>query len=119
MKLALKAAVIAAALSLPAAAVAHHGWSSYEPEKNTVLEGSIDAVRYANPHAEIDMTVGGQKWLITLAPLSRMETRGVTEAVLKVGQKVKVEGKRSLTPSRFEIKCEQITINGKTTPLRA
>jgi len=118
MKLAFKGAVLVAALSLPAAALAHHGWSSYEPEKTTTLEGSIEAVRYANPHVEIDLTVGGQKWLITLAPVARMESRGVTEGVLKVGQKVKIEGKRSLTPSRYEVKCEQITINGKTTPLR-
>jgi hypothetical protein len=108
----------AVGLAIPAAALAHHGWSGYEPDKLMTLEAPIQGVRYSNPHAEIDLTVNGQKWLVTLAPLQRMEMRGVTPAVLKVGQTVKVEGARSLTPGRFEIKAERISIDGKSSELR-
>jgi hypothetical protein len=108
----------AVGLAIPAAAFAHHGWSGYEPDKRMTLKAPISAVRYANPHAEIDMTVDGQKWLVTLAPLQRMELRGVTPAVLKVGQVVEVEGAKSLTPGRNEIKAERININGKSSELR-
>ena len=48
-----------------------------------------------------------------------MQTRGVTEQMLKVGQTIKIEGKRSLDPKRFEVKVEAITVGGKTTGLRA
>lgn len=119
MKLASRLVIALALAAAPAAAFAHHGWSTYEADKTTVLEAPIEAVRYRNPHAEIELTMNGQKWLVTLAPLQRMEARGVTEAVLKVGQRVRVEGKRSLNAGRFEIKAERITINGKTSSLRA
>jgi hypothetical protein len=104
---------------LPAgAAFAHHGWAGQDNAKTTVLEGKIDAVRYRNPHGEIDLTSGGQKWQITLAPISRMESRGVTEAVLKPGTTVKIEGHRNLDMSRREVKASAITVGGKTTSLR-
>lgn len=118
MKLAFKSLVAAGMILAPAAASAHHGWAGYEPTKLMTLEAPIQAVRYSNPHAEIDLVVDGQKWLVTLAPLQRMEARGVTENVLKVGQKVKVEGARSLTPGRYEIKAERIDINGKVSEVR-
>lgn len=106
------ALILAAALLAPGAAVAHHGWANQEPDKVTTIEGPIQAVRYQNPHAEIEVTQAGQKWLVTLAPLSRMQARGVTEDSLKVGQTVKVEGHRSLTPGRMEVKANSISING-------
>jgi hypothetical protein len=102
----------------PAAALAHHGWAGQDNARTTVLEGRIDAVRYRNPHGEIDLTSGGQKWQVTLAPISRMESRGVTEAVLKPGTTVKIEGHRNLDMSRHEVKASAITVGGKTTSLR-
>lgn len=101
-----------AVLAAPAAALAHHGWANQDESKLTVLEGAIQAVRYQNPHAEIELTQSNQRWLVTLAPVSRMEQRGATEALLKVGQKVRVEGHKSLTPGRYEIKANNISIAG-------
>ena len=105
--------------ALPAsAALAHHGWAGQENDKFTVLEGRIDAVRYSNPHGEVDLTSGGRKWQVTLAPIARMQSRGVTEASLKPGTTVKIEGHRSLDANRYEVKANAITIGGKTTSLR-
>jgi hypothetical protein len=105
--------------ALPAtAALAHHGWAGQENDKVTVLEGKIDAVRYFNPHGELDLTSGGRKWQVTLAPIARMQSHGVTEAVLKPGTAVKIEGHRNLDTSRYEVKANAITIDGKTTSLR-
>lgn len=109
------AAIVALSAST---ALAHHGWAGQENDKVTVLEGKIDAVRYHNPHGEIDLTSGGRKWQVTLAPISRMESRGLTEAVLKPGSTVKIEGHRNLDMSRYEVKANAITIAGKTTSLR-
>ena len=110
--------VLAAAALAPLPAAAHHGWAGQDNSKVTVLEGPIQAVRYRNPHGEIELTSGGQRWLIALAPIQRMQDRGVTEAVLKVGQPVRIEGARNLDQSRFEVKADNITIAGKKTSLR-
>lgn len=47
-----------------------------------------------------------------------MKSRGVTEAALKPGMTVKVEGHRNLDMKRSELKANAITIGGKTTSLR-
>jgi len=49
--------VLLAAAALPLAASAHHGWSSFEQDKPVYLEGRIKTVRWANPHAEVTLTV--------------------------------------------------------------
>jgi hypothetical protein len=110
--------VLAAALLAPLPALAHHGWSGQDNEHLTTLEGRIDAVRYRNPHGEIDLSQGAQHWTVTLAPIARMQARGVTEDKLKVGQVVKISGHRNLDMKRFEVKANDITIGGQTTSLR-
>jgi len=48
--------ILCAALALPAAAArAHHGWSSFDQDKPIYLEGRVTAVRWQNPHAELDI----------------------------------------------------------------
>jgi hypothetical protein len=41
----------------PMASVAHHGWSSFDQDKPVYLEGRVKTVRWANPHAEVVITV--------------------------------------------------------------
>ncbi|MDB5458481.1 MAG: putative exported protein [Caulobacteraceae bacterium] len=109
---------LAALLLAPLPAAAHHGWAGQDNSKVTTLEGKIDAVRYRNPHAEIDLTQAGQKWTVTLAPIERMETRGITQASLKVGDTVRIAGHRNLDMAKYEVKANEITLGGKTTGLR-
>ncbi len=116
MRLVFAAAALAAALPLASTALAHHGWNGQE-EKVTILQGPIQSVRYSDPHGEIEVTSGGQKWLITLAPIARMQARGLTEAQLKPGQAVWISGKRNSDTKRYELKAETIRIAGKTTNL--
>lgn len=110
--------ILVAALLAPAPALAHHGWSGQDNDHVTTLEGKIDAVRYRDPHAEIDLSAGPQKWTVTLAPIGRMQSRGVTEDKLKAGQVVKISGHRNLDLTRYEVKANDITIGGQTTSLR-
>jgi hypothetical protein len=49
--------LLLAAAAAPAAALAHHGWSSFDQEKPVYLEGRVKTVRWANPHAEVVITV--------------------------------------------------------------
>lgn len=48
-------AVLLATAARPAAA--HHGWSSFDPGRPLYLAGRVAAVRWRNPHAEIDLEV--------------------------------------------------------------
>jgi hypothetical protein len=108
---------IAAALALAGAAAAHHGWGSYDSTKLIKLEGPVVALKYQNPHAEIVMNRDGKKWEIVLAPLSRMENRGLKREEIETGKVVTVEGyaRKDGTP---EIRAERIIVNGKTVELR-
>lgn len=48
------AALLAAA---PRPAAAHHGWSSFDPGRPLYVAGRVTAVRWRNPHAEIELEV--------------------------------------------------------------
>lgn len=106
-----------ALLAFPAVALAHHGWSSYDP--NTVLKmtAPIETAAYRFPHSSITLTYEGAVWEIVLAPPSRMTARGLSAEELAVGKVATVEG----YPSRVhehELRAERITIDGTTTELR-
>jgi len=106
-----------ATLLLASAALAHHGWGSYDDKKLIKVEGPVLTLKYQNPHAEIIMNRDGKKWEIVLAPLSRIEARGLKRADIEAGKVVTVEGyaRKDGTP---EIRAERITANGKTVELR-
>jgi hypothetical protein len=79
------AATLALALTLtPAAALAHHGWSA-DTDKPQKLTGVIREVQVANPHATIQLEAQDRRWLVVLAPPSRMTSRGLPQDSLKVG----------------------------------
>src|SRR5690606_23420862 len=42
-----------AAAAAPFAAQAHHGWSSFDPERPLFLQGRVVSVKWQNPHAEL------------------------------------------------------------------
>lgn len=46
---------IVATLSLPLAARAHHGWSSFDQGRPIYLEGKAAKVAWRNPHVEFDL----------------------------------------------------------------
>jgi Family of unknown function (DUF6152) len=41
------------------AALAHHGWSSFDETKPIYLEGIVKEVKWQNPHAEVMLEVNG------------------------------------------------------------
>lgn len=41
----------------PRGALAHHGWSSFDPGRPLYVAGRVSAVRWRNPHAEIELEV--------------------------------------------------------------
>jgi hypothetical protein len=110
-------AAIALGLALPAAALAHHGWSSYDTSKAITATGPLKEVAWRNPHGEAKMDYQGKTWDVILAPTSRMEARGLSQEMLKNGTVATVEG-YPRTDGTAEMRLERITVAGKTVELR-
>ncbi|CAN7443934.1 DUF6152 family protein [Phenylobacterium sp. LjRoot225] len=104
-------------LLAPTAGFAHHGWSSYDAEKVIKFTAPLTAVSWRNPHGAAQVAYQKQNWTVILAPVARMEARGLTEAMLKPGETVTLEGypRRDGTT---EMRIERITVKGKTVELR-
>jgi hypothetical protein len=108
---------IIAAFAVPSLALAHHGWSSYAAEKVIKLTAPLSAVTWGNPHGGAKVRYQGKIWDVVLAPTTRMEARGLTQAMIAAGQQVTLEGyprKDGVT----EMRIERITVDGKTVELR-
>ena len=109
------AAAVFSLLATPAAA--HHGWSGYDQNKELTLDGTIAESGYEHPHGHVRLTAGDKTWVVTLAPPSRMERRGLASSALTTGTKARVVGYPSRTDPN-EMRAERIIIDGKTTELR-
>lgn len=108
---------IAATALAAGAALAHHGWGTYDPAKVVVLEGAVLASKYEFPHGEIVLESQGKRWQVILAPPSRMTSRGMSAADIAVGKRVKAEG----YPSRVvdnEMRAERVTVDGRVVEMR-
>jgi hypothetical protein len=106
-----------AAVGLPAAALAHHGWSSYDESKPIVLTGTLQQLSWANPHGSASMTWKGRQWAVVLAPVSRMEARGLAAAMIDKGQTVTITG-YARRDGTAEMRLERIRVGEKTIELR-
>jgi Family of unknown function (DUF6152) len=111
---------LAANLFLSPEARAHHGWGEYNANTPLNLTGVITESSYTNPHGVVRLQVDGdtgKTYLVVLAPPSRMNSRGLSQEMLRVGATVAAEGypHREKTD---EMRAERITVDGKTIELR-
>jgi hypothetical protein len=102
---------------LASAALAHHGWGSYDATKPVTITGPIVTSKFENPHATIAVRSDDKTWTVTLAPTSRMASRGATIDVVAVGKTVAAYGYPS-TVEKDEMRAERITVDGKTYEMR-
>lgn len=110
-------AAAVAALSIPAVALAHHGWSSYDAEKVIKVTAPVTGVTWGNPHGAAKVRYQGKVWDVVLAPVSRMEARGLSQAMLTSGKPVTLEG-YPRKDGTAEMRIERVTADGKTVELR-
>ena len=96
---------------------AHHGWSAYDAKKAIVVTAALRDVQWRNPHAEATIDHEGKTWTVVLAPIARMQARGLTAEMLTDGVSATLEGypRSDGTP---EMRLERITVAGKTVELR-
>ena len=100
-----------------AAVLAHHGWGSYDASKPITVTGPIETLKYENPHALITVKAADKVWTVTLAPVSRMQSRGAPRELVAVGKTVSAYGYPS-TVEKDEMRAERITVDGKTVEMR-
>ena len=110
-------AITAGLSMLTGAAVAHHGWGSYDAAKPITVAGPIVTSKYENPHATITVRASDKVWTVTLAPTFRMQNRGALADIVKVGKTVSAYGYAS-TVEKDEMRAERITVDGKTYEMR-
>ena len=108
---------LAALVVASATLAAHHGWTGYDEKSTLTLTGVVKAAGYENPHGYADLEVSGKVWHAVLAPPARMEGRGLSRDLLKVGTTATVVGYPHRT-EKSELRAERITIGGKTVELR-
>jgi hypothetical protein len=110
-------AIGAAALLAAGAAAAHHGWGSYDASKTIVLDGPILQSAYEFPHGEVVIELNGVRWTATLAPPSRMQTRGLAREDIAIGKRIKAEGYPS-TAQQNEMRAERVTVGTRVIEMR-
>jgi hypothetical protein len=112
---------LAILLVLPPVTGAHHGWSGYDLSKEFTITAVIERTSFDWPHVTIWVKPSGDSaarvWTATLAPPSRMETRGAPAKLLQPGVTVRLTGYPSRSdPSEF--RAERIWIGEKKVELR-
>ncbi|HZV57826.1 MAG TPA: DUF6152 family protein [Sphingobium sp.] len=103
---------------LPAAAGAHHGWSSYDADKTVTLTAPVSEIRWANPHGAVAVQYEGKRWEVVLAPIARMEARGLSAEMLKNAKSVTLIG-QPRKDGTAELKIQRIVVDGKSYNLLA
>ena len=102
---------------IPAAALAHHGWSTYDPDKPISVTGKLNSVTWSNPHARAKIVHQRRTWDVVLAPITRMQARGLTAAMLTSGKPVTLQG-QVRKDGALEMKIDRLTLDGKAYELR-
>ena len=108
---------LASLVLLSGAALAHHGWGSYDAAHPVTISGSIVTSKFENPHVTVSVRGSDKTWTVTLAPTSRMVSRGASAAVVAVGKTISAYGYPS-TAEKDEMRAERITVDGKTYEMR-
>jgi hypothetical protein len=97
---------------LPAAALAHHGWSWAEDEEFT-LAGVLRGARLGNPHGELDVEAPDGMWIAEIGQPWRNARAGLTDDLLVPGLALTLEGHRSRNPEERVMKAERVIIAGR------
>lgn len=110
-RLRLVGTVLAAAVCLPGAALAHHGWS-WTTGENMELAGVITEVSLGMPHGTLTLEVDGTPWTVEVGQPWRNERAGLEDGDLAPGVELTVSGEPSADPDEKRLKVERLWIDG-------
>jgi hypothetical protein len=117
MSLTRRLAALAMIAAVPATALAHHGWSSFDTSKVLDHSGPVARSTYANPHGTLWMAKDGAEMTIELAPVFRMEARGLKADDIAPGKTVRVYAYQNTTDAKL-FRAEWVEVNGQRIQLR-
>ena len=112
-----KFTLAAAILMIPTAAIAHHGWTTYDEKKVIKIRAALTDVKWGNPHGTAKVRYKNATWDVILAPVARMEARGLSKPMVGPRQQIVLEGYPRRDGSH-EMRIERVTAGGKTVELR-
>ena len=104
---------LAAALALPAAAAAHHGWGWTQDEESR-LSGTIESISFGNPHMHVKLRNDAGVWAVDLSPPIQAQRSGFGPGAAKAGDRATITGHRARDAGTLAFKGETITVGGKT-----
>jgi hypothetical protein len=81
------------------------------------VAGKVLTSKYENPHVTLTVQSAEKVWTVTLAPTSRMVSRGALVELVAVGKEISAIGYPS-TVEKDEMRAERITVDGKTIEMR-
>jgi uncharacterized protein DUF6152 len=90
---------------------------SYDASKPITVDGKVMTSKFENPHVTVTVQGKDKVWTVTLAPTSRMVSRGAVQDLVAVGKTVSAYGYPS-TREPDEMRAERITVDGKTFEMR-
>lgn len=102
------------AATLPAAALAHHGWA-WTDDAETRLVGTIEEISFGNPHMNLRLrSEAGNTWQVDLSPPIQAQRSGFGPGAAKAGDRVVLTGHRARDPEVRGFKAETITVGERT-----
>ncbi len=101
---------------LPLTAWSHHGWG-WATDEEFEITGEIVEVRLGNPHGEVTIETGDERWIVEVGQPWRNDRAGLTESILSEGVTLKAHGHRSAKEGVLVVKAERVVINGKNYDL--
>ena len=104
---------LAAALTLPIAAAAHHGWAWTQDEESR-LSGTIQSISFGNPHMHVQLVNPQGTWEVDLSPPIVAQGSGFGPGKAKAGDRAIITGHRARDRNLLAFKGETITVNGRT-----
>jgi hypothetical protein len=111
-------ALLAAPLALLAApAAAHHGWGGFDREQARDITAPVLRSSYANPHGLVVIAHEGRELSFELAPVGRMQARGLAAGDIAPGQRVRLFGYRNVQNAAI-YRAEWIEVAGRRVELR-
>ena len=105
-----------AALAVPVAARAHHGWR-WTTGELIELTGVIREARLGNPHGVLSVQAGDETWTVEVGQPWRNERAGLTDAMLAPGTEAVFLGEPAADVSERRLKAVRVTIAGKAHDL--
>ena len=95
----------------------HHGWSEYDQTNAIDFKTTVEKLVFENPHVLINAKYNKESNTIFLAPISRMNARGLSQEMIKKGAKVQLVAYPHKT-KKGEMRAERIFVDGKKFELR-